>query len=96
MAKKAGYLWAVIQEWLDAQPYPPSQRKLAARIDVGHSTITDWKYARTLPAVDDLKALAVELAVPYERVLNAALIDHGYRDAPNTPDEPDEQSGRTA
>lgn len=87
MAKQTGHLWAVIQEWLDAQPYPPSQRKLAGRIGVGHSTITDWKYARTLPAVADLKALASEIAVPYERVLNAALIDHGYRDAPDSVDE---------
>lgn len=82
MAEHTGYLWAVIQEWLDAQPYAPSQRKLAGRIGVGHSTITDWKYARTLPAVDDLKALAEELRVPYERVLDAALIDHGYREPP--------------
>lgn len=87
MAKATGYLWAVIQEWLDAQPYPPSQRKVAERIGVGHSTITDWKYARTMPAVDDLKALAAELAVPYERVLNAALIDQGYREPPTGSDE---------
>lgn len=85
MARETGHLWAVIQEWMDAQPYPPSQRKLATRIGVGHSTITDWKYARTLPAVEDLKALAAEIGVPYERVLNAALIDHGYRDAPAKP-----------
>lgn len=82
MANEPGHLWAIIQEWMDAQPYPPSQRKLAERIGVGHSTVSDWKYGRTWPAVRDLKALAVELGVPYERVLNAALVDHGYREPP--------------
>lgn len=80
MAEPTGELWAVIQEWIDAQPYPPSQRKLATRIGVGHSTVTDWKYRRTLPAPEDLRALAIEIRVPYERVLDAALRDHGYRE----------------
>lgn len=79
MAELTGALWAVIQEWIDAQPYPPSQRKLASRIGVGHSTITDWKYCRTFPSPEDLLALAAEIRVPYERVLDAALRDGGYR-----------------
>lgn len=81
MPERTGHVWAVIQEWLDAQPYPPSQRKLAARIGVGHSTLTDWKYARTFPSPEDLRALAAEIGVPYERVLDAALKDGGYRPA---------------
>ena len=82
MSEQTGHLWAVIQEWLDAQVYKPSQRRLADRIGVGHSTITDWKYARTQPSPGDLRALAQEIGVPYERVLNAALVDSGYREPP--------------
>ncbi len=78
--QKTGHLWALVQAWLDAQPYPPSQRKLAGRIGVSPSTLGDWKFARTAPAPDDLRALASELRMPYEAVLDAALIDAGYRD----------------
>lgn len=84
MATPPGHLWAVIQEWIDAQPYRVTQRQLAARIDVGHSTVTEWKYGRSWPSPEHLMALAVEIGVPYEKVLNAALIDHGYREPPAT------------
>lgn len=74
-----GHLWQVIQEWLDAMPYPPSQRKLAARLDVAPTTVSDWKYGESFPGPEHLRRLADELGVPYERVLDAVLKDQGYR-----------------
>lgn len=91
---KTGELWALIQQWLDAIPYPPSQRRLAARVGVSSSALTEWKYGRGFPTPDNLKALAEEIGVPYERVLDAALIDRGYR-TPRDPKEASEKPSRT-
>lgn len=78
-----GALWRLIQSWMDAIPYPPSQRRLADRLDVSPTTITDWKYGRGWPAPDLLRKLAAEIGVPYERVLDAVLRDRGYREDPD-------------
>lgn len=97
--RRTGHLWAIVQQWLDAMPYPPSQRKLAARLDVSPSIVTDWKYGDGLPMPEHLRRLAEEVGVPYERVLNAALIDRGYRtpEAPNKQGrEPSRKQGRSA
>lgn len=83
MAEPTGYLWAVIQEWIDAHPYPPTQRQLAKRIGVSHGIITEWKYARSFASPQSLERLAAEMRVPYERVLDAALHDAGYRRPPD-------------
>lgn len=77
--RKPGYVWALVQEWLDAMPYPPSQRRLASRLQVSPSTITDWKFGESFPDADRIEALANELGLPYERVLDAFLKDHKYR-----------------
>lgn len=74
-----GNLWGLIQDWMDSIPYPPSQRKLAGRLGVSPSALSDWKYGRTFPGPDALRDLASEIGAPYERVLDAALRDHGYR-----------------
>ncbi len=78
--EQTGQLWRLIQEWMDSIPYPPSQSKLAGRVNVSRSTMSDWKYCRGFPSPDRLKALAAEIGVPYERVLDAALRDRGYRE----------------
>lgn len=76
---RPGHLWAIVQEWMDSMPYPPSQRRLAYRLDVSPTTVTGWKYGESFPSVANLKALAAEIGVPYERLLDAVLIDQGYR-----------------
>jgi transcriptional regulator with XRE-family HTH domain len=76
--RQTGQVWALIQGWMDAMHYPPSQRKLAERLDVSPSTITDWKYRVSFPKADVIEALAAELGMRYERVLDAFLADHGY------------------
>src|SRR5690349_6554027 len=76
--KSTGAVWALIQAWMDSLPYPPSQRKLADRVGVAPNTITNWKYREAMPAPDQVEALAREIGVRYERVLDAFLADHGY------------------
>lgn len=80
--RRPGYLWAIVQEWMDSIPYPPSQRKLANRLGVSPSAVTDWKYGDGFPEPAALKRLATEIGVPYERVLDAVLRDRGYREDP--------------
>lgn len=77
--QRPGILWAIVQEWMDSIPYPPSQRKLASRLGVSASAVSDWKYGRGFPDPEHLKVLAAEIGVPYERVLDAVLRDRGYR-----------------
>lgn len=78
--RRTGHVWALIQEWMDAMPYPPSQRKLAARLDVSPTTVSDWKYRESFPIPTLMHRLAAEIGVPYERVLDAFLKDHEYRE----------------
>lgn len=78
--RRTGHVWALIQEWMDAMPYPPSQRKLAQRLDVSPTTVSDWKYGDAFPDPQHMRRLAAELGVPYERVLDAFLKDHDYRE----------------
>jgi transcriptional regulator with XRE-family HTH domain len=78
--QQPGTLWALVQEWMDSIPYPPSQRKLAARLGVSPSAVSDWKYGEGFPDPDSLHRLAAEIGVPYERVLDAVLKDRGYRE----------------
>lgn len=78
--RRTGHLWKLIQDWMDATPYPPSQRKLAKRLGVSPNKVTEWKYGEGFSSPAELRALAAEIGVPYERVLDAALRDRGYRD----------------
>lgn len=84
--RRPGHLWALVQDWMDAIPYPPSQRKLAARVGVSPSAMSDWKYGDGFPDPESLGRLAVEIGTPYERVLDAVLKDRGYR-------QPDRKEG---
>lgn len=80
--EKPGALWALIQQWLDSMPFPPSQRKVAERLGVSSSALNNWKYGRGFPTPAHVQALADLIGVHRDRVLDAVLIDQGYRDAP--------------
>lgn len=80
---ETSHLWAVIQEWLDLLPYPPSQSKLAKRLGLQRNAVSEWKYGTTRPTPDHLRALADEMtpvAGPdvYDRLLVALNRDLGY------------------
>jgi transcriptional regulator with XRE-family HTH domain len=77
-----GALWALIEQWLDAMSYPPSQARLAERLKISDSTMSEWKYGRSFPSAERVKRLADELGVHPDRVIDAVLIDRGYRPAP--------------
>ncbi len=91
MAKKTEgttHLWAVVQDWLDQIPYPPSQNKLAARIGVQGTAVSQWKYGQSRPTPENLRALADEMqavAGPdvYDRLREAVVLDLGYDPAPS-------------
>ena len=83
-AQQTGRLWELIQSWMDSMAYPPSQRRLASRLGVSPTTVSDWKYGTGFPSPAKLHDLAAEIGVPYERVLDAVLRDRGYRDDPPT------------
>lgn len=77
------HLWMVVQEWMASLPYPPNQSKLAERIGVSRSAVSDWKKGVSSPGAVHLHALAKEMqsvAGPgiYERLLEAVNQDQGY------------------
>lgn len=82
--RRPGALWAVVQEWLDSMPYPPSERQIARRVGVSASALGNWKRGEAFPSPANLRALAAEIGAPYERLLNGVLIDQGYRTAPDS------------
>lgn len=80
MTDSPGRVWALIRDWLDTFDYkPPSQNELAPRFGVSPSSLTDYKYARSMPPPAFVVLVAQETQVPYEKVLNAVLEDQGYR-----------------
>lgn len=85
MGQTTTHLWAVIQEWLDQIPYPPSQARLSKKLGLkSRSGVTDWKFGKTRPTPAHLEALAEEMAPVagpdiYDRLLEAVNRDQGYR-----------------
>lgn len=76
--RQTSAVWGLIQAWMNSMPYPPSQRKLAERIEVSPGLISDWKYGESMPSPELVERLAREIGVRYEKVLDAFLADHGY------------------
>ncbi len=88
--RPTGHLWAVVDEWLKSTWHPPSQNQLAARLEISPSSLSDIKYGRVMPKPPVLRALAAELGVPYQRVLDAAMKDKRFlEDVPGLGVEPD-------
>ncbi len=73
-----GQLWAIVQAHIDRWGVP--QARLAVRIGGKPQTLHSWRTRghKQLPKRRLLKGLAAETGVPYERVLEAALVDSGY------------------
>jgi len=80
---EVSHLWAVIQAWLELLPYPPNQSKLAQRLGVSRSAVSDWKKGVSSPGAQHLRALAIEMQSVlgpdvYARLLEAVNQDQGY------------------
>lgn len=73
-------LWNIIQAHLDA--YGVREAEFARRMGSAPQTLSNWKHRglRDLPERRLLEAVAVLTNTDYLRVLNAALVDIGYRD----------------
>lgn len=83
--RELSHLWRVIQtRWLDTSPYPPSQAKLAQRLEVSAQLVSDWKWGASSPNSEDLDRLAEEIKWAsgldlYDELLVAVNLDRGYR-----------------
>lgn len=63
----------------DGQQYRPSLAQIAAATGVSRQLMSKWVAGTAgLPLPANLASLARALGVPYQRVLDAALVDAGY------------------
>lgn len=83
-----GKLYDLIQEHIDAQPYPVSERQVALAIGVTQTTLKNWREPKKLIDKEHLLAIARITRNPYHRVLDALLEDIGYIDAKAEPRKP--------
>jgi len=74
------HLWALIQEWLDAQFFRVSQAQLADKLGVRRSTLSQWKLGQTRPTPANLRELHRVTRIDYDRLLDALVRDMGYLD----------------
>jgi transcriptional regulator with XRE-family HTH domain len=72
-------LLAIIDAYKDAHGQP-SDASIARAVGVAPQTISSWRKRgiRQLPERDTMQQLAAFMRVPYDDVLDAALIDTGY------------------
>ncbi len=77
-----GHLYDLIQEHMDAQPYPVPARQVAKALGVTQTTLTNWRQPKKLIEREHLASIARVTGNPYNRVLDALLRDIGYLDAP--------------
>lgn len=76
--KGRGRLWAIVQEHIDGELYPPSRRQVAKQMGVAPQTLSNWYNGlSSVPQREHLMALAELTGKPYRAVLRAALIDAG-------------------
>jgi transcriptional regulator with XRE-family HTH domain len=75
-----GKLWELLQRHIDAAPYPPSERQVAAKLQVSPTTLANWREPKKLPSRENLQAIADLVGVRYSVVLDAALFDTGYHE----------------
>ena len=76
-----GKLYDLIQEHIDAQQYPPSERQVAKQLGVTQTTLKNWREPKRLVDKEHLLSIAQVTRNPYARVLDALLDDIGYKDA---------------
>jgi len=76
-----GMLWDLIQEHIDKQPYPPSERAIAGKLGVAPNALRYWREPKKLPSRENLEAIANLIGVRYSVVLDAALRDTGYHES---------------
>lgn len=91
-----GKLYDLIQEHIDSQQYPPSERQVAKEIGVSQTTLKNWRTPVKLIDKEHLLSIARVTRTPYHTVLDALLEDIGYRDAKPAPQPPPKRRGMSA
>lgn len=86
-----GKFYDLIQQHIDAQPYPVTERQVARRLGVTQTTLSNWKTPKKLIDKPHVVAVARLAGVRYATALDALLDDIGYltEEAP----APDERRG---
>ena len=72
-------LWRYIEAWRARQPFSVSQAELARKMGVRPTALSQWKAGKTRPTPANLRRLSTVTGVSYEILLDALLIDMGYR-----------------
>lgn len=77
MAKETR-LWRLVEQWIDAQRFPPSQAKIAEAVGVKPTAFSQWKLGHTQPKPEHLRKLAEVTGIEYRLLLAAVNADTGY------------------
>lgn len=72
------HLWALIEEWRDAQLFPVSQAALADKVGITRSAMSQWKKGQATPTPENLRSLSRVTRIQYDRLLEAVVRDMGY------------------
>lgn len=73
------HLWALVQEWRDAQFFRVSQAQLAEKVGVTRSAVSQWKSGQARPGPEHLLALHRVTRIDYDSLVEAVVQDMGYR-----------------
>lgn len=89
-----GKFYDLIQQHIDSQPYPVTERQVARRLGVTQTTLANWRHPKRLIEKAHIVAVSELTGVRYGRVLDALLEDIGYlnEDTPGAPVEPDSEA----
>src|SRR5262245_34826060 len=75
-----GLLWDIIERYRASIDYQVSIRQIALRLNLDPATVRNWRdNLRSMPAKENLFALADLTGVSDEEIIEAALRDAGYR-----------------
>lgn len=81
-----GKFYDLIQQHMDAQPYPVTERQVARRLGVTQTTLTNWRTPKKLIAKEHIVAVSRLAGVRYSQALDALLDDINYlTEAGDTP-----------
>lgn len=73
-----GKFYDLIQQHMDAQPYPVTERQVARRLGVTQTTLANWRTPKRLIAKEYIVGVADLAGVRYSQALDALLDDIGY------------------
>lgn len=73
-----GRFYDLIQQHIDEQRYPVTERQVAIQLGVSQTTLKNWRTPKKLIAKQHVVDVAALAGVRYERARDALLEDIGY------------------